>query len=409
MEGMSSLKKITFIHTADLHLDSPFVGMKNLPPVLYKRMKESTFMAFRNLVDYCIRKQIDFLLISGDLFDGEDRSIRAQIRLKNEMERLEEANIRVFIIHGNHDHLGGSWVHIPMPANVHIFAPQPEQVSFLHENGTHVSVVGYSYEKRHEPESKVSLFPKLEGELKIAMLHGHDGSATDHLAYAPFKIGDLLNTNYDYWALGHIHKRQILHNSPPIIYPGNIQGRHINEEGKKGFIEVEWTTAQQEVTFVPCHDIEWRTETIEATKEIGPEELYQACLKRKQQLCNEMERAIIRIVIKSDSELPSKILQFIESGQLIELLQEEDYEEGKSFVWINDIHINKQTRSHPSLSGHPFLSSLNKVMEQTEATNELGDLFLHKKASRFLQDSVELEYEKLEKEAKELLIQLLNS
>ncbi|MET3696371.1 DNA repair exonuclease SbcCD nuclease subunit [Bacillus oleivorans] len=403
------MKRVTFVHAADLHLDSPFVGMQSLPPELYKRMKDSTFVAFQNLVTYCLREKVDFLLISGDLYDGEDRSIRAQIRLQQEFTRLQKANIRVFVIHGNHDHLAGTWSHIEMPENVYIFGPNPESVEFTHANGIKISIAGFSYGKRHEAENKINQFPKQLGDLKIGMLHGHDGSAKNHLAYAPFTVDELVKMNYDYWALGHIHMRQILSEAPYVIYPGNIQGRHINETGKKGFIHAEWTPHHQNIMFIPCHDIEWRVEEIHISGSTQPEELYRACKQLKTQLADESDRLFVKVEFHcKNDDIHPHTLSFIESDQLLELLQEEETLSDEHFVWIHDVKLIQNQEDGPSLANHPFLYNLEKVIEIADVKQDLEPLFLHKKASRFLQDVPELEYERLRAEAKSLLLKLLN-
>lgn len=129
------METVKFIHCADLHLDSPFVGLKTLPKPIYDEMKESTFHAFSNVVDLAIDEAVDFVIIAGDLYDGEDRSIRAQLFLKKELERLEKEDIHVFIIHGNHDHLGGKWTKVNMPFNAHIFKTKAEMIPYTTKNG----------------------------------------------------------------------------------------------------------------------------------------------------------------------------------------------------------------------------------------------------------------------------------
>ena len=109
------MKDISFIHCADLHLDSPFKGLSILPEGLFRRLKESTFLSFQRIVKEAMEREVDFVLISGDLYDGEDRSIKAQARMKKQMELLGEKGIQVFIIHGNHDHLNGNWLKIELP------------------------------------------------------------------------------------------------------------------------------------------------------------------------------------------------------------------------------------------------------------------------------------------------------
>ena len=106
------MKKISFIHGADLHLDSPMVGLSHLPKEIFERLKESSFTALKTLVDAAIHHKVDFVILAGDLFDEQDRSVRAQTMLRKEMERLEMHGIDVYVIHGNHDHLSGEWIHL---------------------------------------------------------------------------------------------------------------------------------------------------------------------------------------------------------------------------------------------------------------------------------------------------------
>ena len=144
MERIILMKKISFIHGADLHLDSPMVGLSYLPKEIFERLKESTFTALSKLIDAAIQHSVDFVILAGDLFDEQDRSVRAQTRLRKEMERLKAHKISVYIIHGNHDHLNGEWIHLNMPENVHIFSDKVEMKTFVKSN-TVVHLYGFSY------------------------------------------------------------------------------------------------------------------------------------------------------------------------------------------------------------------------------------------------------------------------
>lgn len=229
------MEEIRFIHTADLHLDSPFLGLSHIPKKVFSRIQESTFIAFERVIDAALERAVDFIVVVGDLFDGEDRSIKAQARLRRQLERLNEAEITAFISYGNHDHLAGNWLTLDMPNNVHIFNDEVETVLFTAENGVKVHLYGFSYPERHVFERKVKTYQKKDGaDLHIGLLHGQcDGASTLHQPYAPFSIRELLQKEMNYWALGHIHQTQILHTDPYIVYPGNIQGRHRKEAGKK--------------------------------------------------------------------------------------------------------------------------------------------------------------------------------
>ncbi|WP_262421881.1 metallophosphoesterase family protein [Bacillus aquiflavi] len=229
------MKKTTFIHTADLHLDSPMIGLSGLPNHIFKRVRESTFKAFKAVTDEAIRRHVDFIIFAGDLFDGEDRSIRAQAHFRNEMERLGQHGIQAFVIHGNHDHLNGSWHHLSMPGNVHVFTHHVEYKAFQNESGAVVYLYGFSYPERHIYDDMTPYYQKALGaDFHIGILHGHNEGGSEHSRYAPFKVNNLLHKEFHYWALGHIHKRTILHDEPYIVYPGNIQGRNRSELGMKG-------------------------------------------------------------------------------------------------------------------------------------------------------------------------------
>ncbi|WP_318616720.1 DNA repair exonuclease [Sporosarcina sp. YIM B06819] len=250
------MSTIRFIHTADLHLDSPFKGMTGLPMERLNHLRDSTFVAFTNLIDHAINTKPDFVLIAGDIYDGEDRSLRAQMKFHEGMEKLNEAGISVFISHGNHDHLAGKWTRFALPPNVHVFNDQVEEVQ-CNVNGQAVSIYGFSYKERHIRERMVDAYPIAQNQdaFHIGMLHGSLAGDDTHAVYAPFTKSELLAKHYDYWALGHIHLRQHLHEQPPIVYPGNLQGRHRNERGVKGFYEVELSKTGASLQFISASAI----------------------------------------------------------------------------------------------------------------------------------------------------------
>ena len=163
--GEIIMKSISFIHGADLHLDSPMVGLSYLPKEIFERLKESTFTALSHLVDAAIVHEVDFVILAGDLFDEQDRSVRAQIRLQKEMERLNKEEIEVFVIHGNHDHLNGDWVHLDFPKNVHVF-PERVEVKF-HTTKTNAvaHLYGFSYPTRHLENNYLSQYRKKKEQI----------------------------------------------------------------------------------------------------------------------------------------------------------------------------------------------------------------------------------------------------
>lgn len=251
-----------FIHAADLHLDSPFTGLSGVSGVLRRHMRESTFTALNRLVHLAVTEKADFVVIAGDVYDSSNISLRAQLRLTEAMERLNREGIGVYVIHGNHDPLDSPRLAVTLPPNVHVFGPEPETViARRREDGREVALVsGMSYPTAKVTENIALRYPKTaQGELfMIGLLHANVDGDQAHETYAPCTRRDLVERGYDYWALGHIHTRRTLHESPPIVYPGNIQGRSIRETGPKGCYMVHVDeSGQARLQFHELDEVRW--------------------------------------------------------------------------------------------------------------------------------------------------------
>lgn len=216
--------KISFIHAADLHLDSPFKGLANVPASIFKEICESTFVALDRLVSVAIDKKVDFVLIVGDLFDNEKQGIKAQIRLRKAFEELKEHQINVYVSYGNHDHINGNIHPVTYPDNVFIFSSEKvSQFIYKRNHQPIAQIYGFSYENRAVLTNKAQEYIVADRSIPfhIAMLHGSIQKNTVHDVYAPFQKSDLFQKDFDYWALGHIHQREVLGERPPVVYPGN--------------------------------------------------------------------------------------------------------------------------------------------------------------------------------------------
>jgi DNA repair protein SbcD/Mre11 len=400
------LKKIKFIHCADLHLDSPFIGLSTLPENIYEKTKNSTFDSFTKIIDIAIQEQVDFMIIAGDIYDGEDRSIRAQLYFRKEMERLEKEQIQVFIVHGNHDHLGGSWTNISLPENVHVFSSKVEMIPFIKESGEKVHLYGFSYDKKHVFESVIHHYKKIRGaDFHIGILHGHDRKNQHHYSYAPFTLQELLEKDFDYWALGHIHKREILHEHPYIIYPGNIQGRHHKEQGRKGCYLVEIDEIHTVVTFVETAPIQFLTEKLETDQRINTfEDLYNLILNLKSELRVKNGDTILQVIMKEEM-IDSKLQSFIHTGELLSLLQEGE-EHQQTFIWIDGITLEKQKKPLKAV-GDDFYNALHVQLEQVDLQEALSPLLSNPRIKKYVEPLTMEEELQIKEEANQLLLQLL--
>jgi exonuclease SbcD len=236
------MKRLRFIHAADLHVDSPFKGMAELPQKLRERVRESTFQSLKQLALLAIREQVDFVLISGDVYDLADRSLRAQIRFQKAMELLADRDIPAFIIHGNHDPEDGRAAKLTWPDQVHFFASDRVETVAVEKAGRGViaHIHGISYKTAAVTENLALQFKAAEPFMyHIGLLHTNVDGDPGHDNYAPCSKGDLLSSGMNYWALGHVHTRKVLSHNPAIVYPGNLQGRSIRETGPRGCYVVD--------------------------------------------------------------------------------------------------------------------------------------------------------------------------
>jgi exonuclease SbcD len=221
-----------FIHAADIHLDSPLRGLARRGE-LAGVFLEASRKALENLVQAAIEAKVAFVVIAGDVYDGDWKDYTTGQFFVREMGRLHRENIRVFLIRGNHDAESLISKSLTLPSNVFSFSVRAVQTETIEE--LRVALHGRGFANRHVAENVALTYPAAKpGFFNIGLLHtsltGRDG----HDAYAPCSIEDLRIAGYDYWALGHIHKREIVSEDPMIVFPGNLQGRHARETGPKG-------------------------------------------------------------------------------------------------------------------------------------------------------------------------------
>ncbi|MDN7247337.1 metallophosphoesterase family protein [Planococcus shenhongbingii] len=379
------MREIRFFHTADLHLGSPFSGMRGLQKDQWKKLKDSTLDAFDRLIDYAVEEQPDFLLIAGDIYDGEDRSIRSQHRFQQGMQRLFDADIPVVLSHGNHDHLSGKWTRFELPENVHVFGESVSQFHLATRNGD-VVITGFSYGQRHVKEPMIDYYPPAEEKeaVYIGMLHGSMEGETSHAVYAPFAKQQLLSKNYDYWALGHIHVRQELHMDPPIVYPGNLQGRHRNENGKKGFYDVRISGGTSQLSFIPSSVIQFDTINIDCSGLMHMNELLEACVSEARKFAERFGPGIVELKFSNMDQEATEMLKETSGEELMDTIRE-SFGLLDEFVWAQAVSFN-DTLADAELT--PLGEEIMQAMESWQLhdwKDVLKDLYRHPKGSRFLE------------------------
>lgn len=232
-----------FVHASDLHLDTPFIGVGRVDPDIAAALRDASLEAWDALVNLTVEERADFLVLVGDIYDGADRGVRAQLRFLHGIERLASRGITGFIVYGNHDPLDGWSAIRRWPSNVTIFGSDGIETVPVERRGERIAYVqGVSYPRRDVAENLALRFRRTSDVgFHIGLLHCNVGRPA-HANYSPCTVGDLRNAAMDYWALGHIHKRETLSEGRPwIVYPGNLQGRSLksSEQGAKGAVVVD--------------------------------------------------------------------------------------------------------------------------------------------------------------------------
>ena len=232
--------RFTFLHAADLHLGSPLLGLSLKDEAVARRFAEASRAAFSALVTRALEEQVAFVLIAGDVYDGEWRDTSIGLFFARELGRLARADIPVFLIRGNHDAESVVTGAITLPDNVTSFPAARAQTKRL--ESLRVAIHGRSFPHREVTENWVPSYPEpVPGWFNIGLLHTSCTGRPGHASYAPCSVEDLTARGYDDWALGHVHEFEVLARAPWIVFPGNLQGRSVRECGPKGavFIDVE--------------------------------------------------------------------------------------------------------------------------------------------------------------------------
>ncbi len=224
-----------FIHTADLHLDSPLQSLALRDPELAELVGTATRRAFETIIGLCLDERVDALMIAGDLYDSGQTSMKTALFLAAGLRRLSEAGIAVFIIRGNHDAASRITRELSLPDGITVFGGRAGVVTPERAAGQiPVAVHGISFARPAAPESLVPRFrPPVPDAWNTGLLHTSLGGAPGHDPYAPCSVAELVATGFDYWCLGHIHRREVHHRSPYVVMPGMPQGRDIGETGEK--------------------------------------------------------------------------------------------------------------------------------------------------------------------------------
>ncbi len=342
------------LHTADIHLDSPLRSLALRERGLRDRTASRT--ALTRIVDMALAEDVAALLISGDLFDGAERSARTAAFLTLQLERLRERGIRVFYVKGNHDAENPLTGELSLPGNVRVFDGRGSKERLTDGLWIH----GVSFAARHAPESLLPKFPSpVEGAVNIAMLHTSLAGAEGHDPYAPCTVGELTAAGFDYWALGHVHRRQVHSQAPWVVMPGTPQGRDIGESGPKSatLVTIGETIGIEEV---PISAVEFQQVTIDATGTESDDELRDLMKRTLRRVAGSLvsDSAVIRLVLTGNTPRRWQLLR--DRDVWTDTAAEYALETGT--LWLDKIVFDLSDRATPGHGATDELAAIMKII-----------------------------------------------
>ena len=372
---------VKFIHTADLHLGSR-IKINTNNDELDKNMLNAVYNSFEKIIDYAIEYKIDFLIISGDIFDSESRSVKATRFFVNQCERLKQKDINVYLINGNHDPYKNEGELFNLPTNVYIC--DTEDVSTFNvykENKLIARILGQSYRGKSENRKMYTYYTTNDQNVyNIGLLHTQLDPNNDN--YVPITKSDLLsNNNIDYWALGHIHNNNVINSEKPfIVYPGIPQGRDIGEKGKKGFYLVQLEPHKSKLKFIETHDYEYRRIKINLSN-INDNNLteFNNFLEEKlnefyKNLSKDIKGYIIRIILTGRTKM-YEIFEEQENDIIEDTLENlrDKYNKKTPLLWVNKIE-NRSTKSIENIDEiikeDPFINDFIEFMNRYKTNDK---------------------------------------
>lgn len=368
------MRSLQFLHIADAHLDSPFKGMTHINPHIAKQLQDASFQAFDRLVDIAIREAVSFVLLVGDVYHHTQPSVRARLFLYDACQKLFDAKIPVIICHGNHDFVAPTHDYGRLPDNVYVLNTAVETVELTMETGETVAISGFSYGSRHVWRCPIGAYPKRYDDVTyhIGMLHGFSEQLTgeSERRYAAFSVADLLSKQYDYWALGHVHRAQTLHANPPIVYPGNCQGLHRNEVGPKGGVLVTLSPHQR----AQCHaltvaPVEWQQCEVALNQADDLITAVERLFQRLQNLSRRLDTAYLMSVTWSQTgHLTPHVQQQLVGDEVIAHVNAQMEERG---LPIQVVHVAIKHEALQPLAFDQVLSQRLRDIQRSDRYNEL--------------------------------------
>ena len=358
-----------FIHAADLHLDSPLLGLEQYDTAPVHEARQASREAFRALIDLCLERRAPLLLLAGDVFDSDWRDFNTGLFFIHELSRLKDVGTEVISIRGNHDSASEVTKALTLPEHVTELSSRKVESVEVPELG--LLVHGRSYTQRTITENWVPNYPApVEGKINVGLLHTNVDGSPEHDDYAPCRLSDLVGKGYDYWALGHIHQQNVLNERPYVVYPGCLQGRHVRESGPKGCVVVE--LADGEITGiepVALHAMQWvRLEVALGGDEADADALLAAVEERFAELAD-IESGLLAVRVQVTGSCAGYLSVEAERERLVNEIRALPARFGRP-AWIEKVKLRVQPPKRTVLEG--AAADLREQLRQRISVLECG-------------------------------------
>ena len=332
--------RFSFLHAADLHVDSPLRGLDAYEGAPVERLRGATRQALVALVDLAVDREVDLVLLAGDIYDGDWADFRTGLFFREQMLRLRRAGVRVFVVKGNHDAESQITRQLPEVEGVHVFNSLKSETVDL--PALRAAIHGRSFPYRAVPEDLVPGYPApIAGRFNIGLLHTSLTGREGHDPYAPTTPEALAAKGYDYFALGHVHAREVVRErSPRIVFPGNLQGRHARETGPKGceLVVVE-DGLLASADFVALDVVRWHRLELDASGLDGIDALARRFRERAAALAADARERLhaLRVVVAGESALHR--LEAAQPGTIAAAVQAAAQDVDDADLWIESVRL----------------------------------------------------------------------
>lgn len=341
---MPSLQPFRFLHTGDLHLDSPVEGLAaEAPPEVMSVLRNATTNAWRAIVRLAITERADFIVVAGDVFEVASPTLLGQTRFRDGLAELAAAGIGSFVVHGNHDPMDGrSWApSLAFPDAVHRFGViAGESVPVMRDGVEIARIHGRSYPRSSVSDNYAAEFrADPSAPFSIGLLHTNVGDRPGHHNYAPCSIEDLRASGMDYWALGHIHQPGQVLADPPAYYSGIPQGRDPGELGARGCYVVDVDGAGGVAArFIATDVVRWQPLDVSIADLAHDEALRDACRSVIDEAvaASDGRSLVIRLRLTGRGALHANLVR---TGYIADLRQLLNEERGTStpLAWVESV------------------------------------------------------------------------